>query len=246
VELILDAPNWIILLCVLAGAVYAASLYTKDRLNRYFDRWVIISLAALRFCAVTLIALFLARPLIKTVEQEVEKPVVVIAQDNSASLAMGPDSARYRSEYARELRALAARLGESYDVQTYTFGEHLTPGLDTLDFSEKTTDYSTLLDELYTTYSNRNLGAVVVASDGRYNRGVNPVYSFQKLNAPVYTIALGDTAAQRDVQIAEVAHNRLAYLGNRFPVEIRVDGLEVEGESATVSILRKGQELFRQ
>lgn len=243
-ELILDAPNWILALCVLAGVTYAAALYTKDRLNRHFSRGVIFGLSALRFSAVTLIALFLARPLIKTVEQDVEKPVVVIAQDNSSSLALGPDSARYRASYANELRTFAASLAEDYDVQTYTFGEHLSPGLDTLDFSEKTTDYTALLDELYATYSNRNLGAVVVASDGRYNRGVNPVYSFQKLNAPVYTIALGDTAARRDVQIAEVAHNRLAYLGNRFPVEVRVEGFEVPGESATVTIARKGQALY--
>lgn len=245
-ELILEAPNWLLALCVLAGAVYSAALYTRDRLNRHFDRWVIIGLAALRFSAVSLIAFFLLRPLLKTTEREVEKPIVVIAQDNSESLVVGGDSSAYRSTYAQELQAFSESLGEDYDVRTYRFGSRTSAGIDSLDFSEKTTDYSTLLDELYTTFSNRNLGAVVVGSDGLYNRGTDPVYAFQKLNAPVFTIALGDTTPRRDVRIAEVVHNRLAYLGNQFPVEIRVEGREVDGEQALVTISRKGQTLYSQ
>ena len=201
-------------------------------------------MATLRFAAVSLIALFLTRPLLKTTEQHIEKPVVVIAQDNSESLALGPDSAYYRGAYTDELKALAASLEETCEVHTLTFGAHISGGLDSLDFSEKSTDYGALLEELYTTYSNRNLGAVVVASDGRYNRGINPVYGFQKLNAPVFTIALGDTSARKDLRIAKVAHNRLAYLGNRFPVEVRVEALQVAGQNATVSISRKGEVLY--
>lgn len=243
-ELILDAPGWLIALCILAGVVYATALYLKDKLNRHFHTGVILGLASLRFVAVSLIALFLLRPLLKTTEQHIEKPVVVIAQDNSESLALGPDSAYYRGEYNEQLKALALSLEETCEVHTLTFGAHITGGLDSLDFSEKSTDYGALLEELHTTYSNRNLGAVVIASDGRYNRGINPIYGFQKLNAPVFTIALGDTSARRDIRVAQVAHNRLAYLGNRFPVEMRIEGLQLSGETATVNLSRKGEVLF--
>ncbi len=38
-----------------------------------------------------------------------------------------------------------------------------------------------------------NLGAVVLAGDGIYNQGVEPLFAASGLSVPIYTIALGDT-----------------------------------------------------
>jgi hypothetical protein len=246
VSIVTQAPAWFILLCILAGAIYAAALYFRDRFNRTYG-WKLASLLGLlRFLCVTFLALFLLKPLVKTSERTVEKPVVVIAQDNSESIITGKDSAYYKTTYLQQLKDLAASLSAEYDVQFLSFGASVQEGIDSVNYSEQYTDYSSLLNELHTRYSGRNLGAIVLATDGIYNKGANPVYSYQKLNVPVFTIALGDTTVYRDILLSEVTVNRLAYLGNQFPVQIIVEGRKAAGAASNLTVTRNGNTLFSQ
>ncbi len=245
-SIVTQAPAWLILFCLLAGIVYAGALYFRDRFNRTYGTPLATLLGILRFSCVTLLCLFLLKPLIKTIERNVEKPIVIIAQDNSQSLVVGADSNYYNNDYKTQLSQLASSFGEDYDVRTFTFGEQVREGIDSLQFDEQLTDYSRFLEEVYTRFSGRNLGAVIMASDGLYNKGSNPVHSYKKLNVPVYTIALGDTTIHKDALIANVAANRLAYLGNRFPMEITIEGRKSIGETVALTIARKGTVLFSQ
>ncbi|MFN0030669.1 MAG: hypothetical protein ACKVOR_00770 [Flavobacteriales bacterium] len=243
-SIVTEAPIWLIALCLAAGLIYAGALYFRDRFNRTYGSFLASVLGVIRFVCVSLLAFFLLKPLIKSVSNDVEKPIIVIAQDNSESLVVGKDSSYYKGEYQQQLSALIQQFGENYELRTYNFGSGVNEGIDSLLFNEKQTDFSKLLDEAYNKFSGRNLGAIIVASDGLYNKGSNPIYSYQKLNAPVFTIALGDTTVHRDVLLSDVAVNRLAYLGNKFPMRITVEGRKAQGESATLSVSRKGQNLF--
>jgi hypothetical protein len=245
-SIITQAPAWLMMFCLLAGIVYAGALYFRDRFNRTYGTPLATALGVLRFACVTLLSLFLLKPLIKTIDRTVEKPIVVIAQDNSQSLVVGADSNYYNNEYKNQLAELAASFGEDYDVRTFIFGERVHEGIDSLSYDEQLTDYSDFLEEIYTRFSGRNLGAIIMASDGLYNKGSNPVHSYKKLNVPVYTIALGDTTIHKDALIANVAANRLAYLGNRFPMEIMVEGRKAAGEVVTLTVSRKGNNLYSQ
>lgn len=245
-SIITDAPGWLIALCLFSGIVYAGALYFRDRFNRTYGSALASVLGILRFISVSLIALFLLKPLIKSISRDLEKPIIVIAQDNSESLVIGKDSTYYKTEYLKQIQNLTVQFGEEYEIHTYNFGNGVKDGIDSIAFDQKLTDFSSLLDEVYTRYSGRNLGAIVLASDGLYNKGSNPVYSYKKLNVPVFTIALGDTTVHKDVLISEVAANRLAYLGNKFPVEITVEGRKAGGENAMLTVSRKGNTLYSQ
>jgi hypothetical protein len=245
-SIITQAPSWLMLFCLMAGVIYAGALYFRDRFNRTYGTPLATLLGVLRFACISLLCLFLLKPLIKTIEREVEKPIIVIAQDNSSSLCVGTDSSLYRGAYLEQLKQLAASFGSDYDVRTFTFGDGVHEGLDSVSYTDEYTDYSQLLEEINTRFSGRNLGALIVASDGLYNRGSNPVYAYEKMNAPIFTIALGDTTVHKDALIADVAVNRLAYLGNRFPLEITIEGRKASGESATVTVTRKGTTVFTQ
>ena len=245
-SIVTQAPSWLILFCLLAGVVYAGALYFRDRFNRTYGTPLATLLGILRFSCVTLLCLFLLKPLIKTIERNVEKPIVIIAQDNSQSLVVGADSSYYNNDYKTQLSQLATSFGEDYDVRTFTFGERVREGIDSIQYDEQLTDYSDFLEEIYTRFSGRNIGAVIMASDGLYNKGSNPVHSYKKLNVPIYTVALGDTTIHKDALIANVAANRLAYLGNRFPMEITVEGRKSTGETVALTVARKGTVLFSQ
>jgi hypothetical protein len=203
-----------------------------------------LALGFFRFIVVFLLAFFLLKPLLRSVDRDVQKPIVVIAQDDSKSLVVGKDSTYYRGAYQEQLKQLQLSLEGDYEVRSYRFGDHVENGIDSLKFRDQLTDFSLMMDEINTRYSGRNLGAVIIASDGLYNKGSNPVYAYKKLNVPVYTIALGDTTVNRDVLIAEVAANRLAYLGNKFPVQILTEARKAPGENATVTVSRNGQVLY--
>ncbi|MFY8138394.1 MAG: hypothetical protein ACOVMR_09810 [Flavobacteriales bacterium] len=244
--IITDAPSWLILACILMGAVYAGALYFRDRFNRTYGSRLAGLLAAMRFGVVTLIAFFLLKPLIKTIQREVEKPIIIIAQDNSQSLSLVKDSAMYKTTYLDQLKSLKDALGEDYDVRSYSFGDQIREGLDSISLQEKETNFSGLLEEINTKFAGRNLGALIIGSDGIYNKGSNPIYAYNKLNAPVYTVALGDTTVRKDALIAEVAANRLAYLNNKFPISVSVEGRKCAGETVQLTVSHKGNTVFSQ
>ncbi|MFM7233075.1 MAG: hypothetical protein ACKOZM_00705 [Flavobacteriales bacterium] len=245
-SIVTQAPGWLLVFCLLAGVVYAGALYFRDRFNRTYGTPLATLLGVVRFLCISLLALFLLKPLIKIIQRSVEKPIIVIAQDNTESLVVGKDSSYYLNEYRNQLNEFVTAFGEDYDVRTFTFGQTVHEGIDSLNYEEQLTDYSGFLEDIYTRFSGRNLGAVVIASDGLYNKGTSPVYSYKKLNVPVYTIALGDTTVHKDALIANVAANRLAYLGNRFPMEITVEGRKAAGETVTLTVSRKGNTLHTQ
>lgn len=200
-------------------------------------------MAALRFFTVTFIAVLLLSPLLKTNFREVEKPVLIIAHDNSESIVAGKDSVFYKNEYAENFSELTNRLREKYDVKFYVFGNEVKE-TGKIDYSEKQTDISAVFSQINNLYSNRNVGAIILATDGLFNKGSNPLYSKNKSLSPIYAIALGDTSLRKDVILSRVNHNRFAYLGNRFPLEIVAEARQFKGSEITVTIMWDSVKVF--
>ena len=98
--------------------------------------------------------------------------------------------------YRQDLQNLGAELEAEYDLVQYSFGQDVREGIDST-FEDKVSNLAAMLNTVYDLYSNQNLGAVILASDGIYNQGSNPIYSSTKLAAPIYTVALGDTVPKR-------------------------------------------------
>ncbi|MGZ4034464.1 MAG: hypothetical protein ACXVP4_06330, partial [Bacteroidia bacterium] len=67
-----------------------------------------------------------------------------------------------------------------------------------------------------------------------------------KIKIPVYAIALGDTTVKKDIILAKVDHNRIAYLGNEFPMEIVVNAKELKGKTSTLTVTKGDAVLFTQ
>ena len=81
-----------------------------------------------------------------------------------------------------------------------------------------------------------NVVANIIASDGIYNSGSNPLYSNYPFNAPLYTLCLGDTITKKDLELTSVSYNEIAYLGNSFPISTTVLSQYSKGERLEVSI----------
>ncbi len=223
-------PVWFIILCFALGGLYAAVLYYSDRTTA---RYIKAGMAALRFVAVTVLAVLLLSPFLRTRNTQTFKPIVAIVHDNSESmrLALGADT----TEYRKQTQALAYKLRNKYEVVVYAAGDLLKTGMD-YSFSNKSTNLSSAFEELNGIYYNRNLGSVVLLSDGIYNRGINPVYSTQNAAYSIYTVALGDTSVQRDQKLANAFYNKIAYLNDRFGLRVDVEANNLSGKNVKLSV----------
>lgn len=247
-SLLTEYPLWLLLFVILLGVGYALFLYHRNN-NVIFDKKPKIIMAVLRGLSMSLIAFLLLAPMLKFVIKKSDKPIIFLAIDNSESIRLSKDSAFYKGDYQKQVNELIASLGNKYDVKTYLVGDEPKLMGDNeslnINLSDKSTDLSSVFDQIGTLYSNQNIGAVVLLSDGIYNTGASPYYKVEKANFPVYTVGLGSTELTTDLFFAGIDHNRQALKGNFFPVELKVAANKLSGNQAVLTVTEGTDEIFR-
>ena len=227
-------PSWYLILCVLAGLAAAIFLYHRDK--SFVDQPLSLryTMAFLRGLVVTLLASLLLAPLLKFIQSRSEPPIIIIAQDQSTSVNNSlskTDSAGYM----QSLLNLASGLEENYIVHRVGFGEEVET-VDSWTLNDQASDLGELMTFIQEQYRGQNIGAIVVASDGAINRGKNPLYVPLAQSTPVYTVALGDTIRKTDLQIRDVLHNSIAYLGDKFAIQVDVSAVRLGGANTALEI----------
>jgi len=234
---------WMLVFCPLAGFIYAWILYRKETTFSGTGKWVTILMASLRFLAVTVLSVLLLSPLIKTLFTQIERPLIIFLQDQSQSILAVPDSVSVKKDYPVSIEDLKNELEKDFDVRMFRMGDEVKEGIN-FNFTATASDLSDPVTELRSRFAGRNLGAVIVSSDGIFNKGANPLYTYQDLKVPVYTIGMGDTTVRKDLLISKVTHNKTAFSGNTFPVEITLDARQCAGSQVVLSITKGGKEVF--
>lgn len=227
-------PAWYFLLCIALGVLFALILYYRDRRWQEQHQALPWLLGILRAVAITGISALLLAPLLRFITTDTQAPIVVVAQDVSESVT-AELTGEALTNYQKALANLSQQLGENYELVELSFGEEVREGIDS-SFNDKYSNLSEALQYIQDAYSDQNLGAIVLASDGIYNQGSNPIYSNTQLNAPIYTIALGDTLPKRDLILKRVAFNKIAYLGDRFAVQIDVAAQNSRGQTTNLVV----------
>ena len=231
-----EYPTWFFVLCALAGLAVSLLLYYRERNFREQPRSLVWGMGVLRFLGYSLLASLLLSPLLQYLERDEQAPVVVLAQDVSESVGLEMDTTAYQANWT----AMRDALAEKYQVVEYQFGQRVRTD-DALSFGDKRTNLDAVLTEISDVYGTQNLGAVVLATDGIYNEGTNPAYRDLQLKAPVYTVGLGDTTQRRDLLVRRVFHNKIAYLGDRFSIQIDVAARGASGSRTTLTVSRVGE-----
>ena len=229
----LSYPTWFVILCPLVGFLYAFFLYQKKK-SAFPSTLLYWLVFAFRFFTTTVLTFLLLSPILKYLKHKEEKPGIVFIQDNSGSEKFAfrkIDSVAYRKSVIQLLNDLR----EEYNVKEYTIGDNLK---DTLRFqyNETATDISSALETVYTSLENENIGAVILASDGIYNKGVSPLHVSYPFKGTMYTVGLGDTTIQRDAFIARVFANRVVYLGDPFAIRTDAAAFSCTGSVVTVTV----------
>ncbi|TAF43837.1 MAG: hypothetical protein EAZ51_04180 [Sphingobacteriales bacterium] len=233
-------PAWWLLLCLLVGLLYAVFLYKISELK---SKPLQVFLFGFRWVFISLLCVLLLNPLIGQVHKRVEKPIIIIAQDNSTSIPLSAAKNFNKPQYETALRQLQASLASMYQVKVYHFGDKVNDGFD-FNYTAQQTNFSQLFETIKTDYEAKNIGAIIVASDGIINQGANPSDEGIMPKSPVYTIALGDTIAKKDVLIADVKYNPLVYLGNQHQIIVSVAAKQAKGKSTLLNVLSSDGQKF--
>ncbi len=223
------------LLCVLIGLLPAALVYFKDRRKNIPIRWLP---ALLRFLTCFLTAALLLAPAFPSTKTEEEKPLLLWLQDNSSSMrrALGKDTAAYKEKVNR----LEDRWKQDYTVVPLSFGADL--GKDsTWKFDKRSTNIARALQTATEQYQDQNIGAVIIATDGIYNEGLDPLYAPLGTAVPVFSIGLGDSTQPKDISIARVYANKTVALNSSFEIVADIRAEKLTGTQTNVSIMHNGK-----
>ena len=232
-------PIWMIAVSLLAGLAAASVLYFHNK-KQHYGKALNAILFVLRTFLVGLVVLLLFNPLIRQKFSSVETPTIILAHDNSSSIALCKDSAFYKNEYLTQFEQFRKDLNADFNVDEYLFGEEVRD-FDQIDFSDQLTDLSSLLKTMDRRYYKRNVGAVLLFSDGIYNRGFEPELVAEKFPFPVHTVVLGDTVSYPDLAIRNVHYNKVVSLGATFPVRVTMAARDMAGSKAQLAVKINGR-----
>lgn len=228
------SPVWI-LLPLVSSILYSYWFYSS---KPDFPRLIKIILSIIRGLLVFIIGVLILDPSLRWLKEEEEKPILLFLQDNSESILLSSKKEFYKGIYKENINHFLKDLKNNFEVRSYSFGSGVS---DTLPFSfrETVTDLSPALQKIKDQFEGRNIGALVLATDGIFNRGDKPESELIKFHVPIFTLGLGDSASQKDVQLNQVDYNEVVFAGDSFPIQASVSAHNFAGKEITL-VLKKG------
>lgn len=199
----------------------------------------------LRVLVLGILVLLLINPYVRHRSSVVEQPLVVLAHDNSASVVLGKDSAFYKTDYQDRFNTFREALSRDFQVHEYLFGQEVRD-FDALDFSDQLTDLSAMMRSVERRYYKRNVGAVLLFTDGIHNRGLDPALLADKMAFPVHCVVLGDTLTHPDLAVKDVHYNKKVSLGATFPLRVMAGAVDCAGQKAMLTVSVDGRAVARQ
>lgn len=237
-EVILESSPWFVILCVLVGVAYGFLLYTSKHPWNKKINWFLF---AIRSVVVFLLAFFLLGPIVKQVDNQYEKPVFVVLQDDSRSIPEAVDSSSLRAlgQNVREIK-------DQLEAQGYDVRQNDLEGQQVKDvrYNAASSDITAALRRIGSRYEGNNVAGVLLVSDGIYNGGVSPLYA--SYNFPITTLGVGDTSQRIDLSVKNLTYNKIVYQGNKFPVRVEVLVNGLPDQPVAVSLSQHGEVLERQ
>lgn len=216
---------------VAAGLLCALLLYRKSGGGRLLN----ILLSTLRTLSTAIVVLLLFNPFIKTTETFVEQPTIVLLYDNSSSMALNS----FSNDYKPMVDILRKGIPPGFKLDEYCFGETLSD-YDSLSLSERTTDIGNALKSIEKQYTNRNIGSVVLVSDGINNFGESVGNTLSRFPFRVHTLLCGDTTDYADLSIKKIYFNRSVATNTVFKTTVAVTAHNCKGREAVIKVIENG------
>ena len=113
----------------------------------------------------------------------------MIALDNSASVSQAIDSVELRDKLSTVQELADDLSGKGFEVVITTIDGTVLNSASDLSFDSQSTNLNEILKSIQSDYEGRNLGGVLLVSDGIYNQGLSPTFS--PYNFEITTLGTG-------------------------------------------------------
>jgi hypothetical protein len=236
---------WWILPIIFISAVLSILFYRNENWIKSKSKYLKYTFLILRTSSFSLIGILLLGLLLEQTHFETEKPVILTLVDRSSSMNNYKESAGLEKQIEAYQTKLNEKLGGRFELQTWDFGKNLQ--VSNKGFTDDQTNMELPFEQAANQFLNRNLGAIVLISDGNYNTGGHPMYNAENLPlTAVYSLAVGDTALKKDLILANIAYNDLAFLNNNFNLEVDLEAQRFPGENIQVNLYEDGKKVATQ
>lgn len=227
---------WAVVAVALSLLLYRKRSWIKDISN--FKRFLLIGLRSL---GLFLLGVLLLGILIKGIDSEIDQPLIITIVDDSESMLNYSDSADVKNETKAFLKSANSSFDTKYNHSIFTLDD-LLENIDSLSFVQSETNLGKVLNKVYDNYYGRNIGAIVLLSDGNFNAGSTPLLVAEKFKkTPIYTLSVGDTIQKVDHLVKNITANEIAFLDNQFPVEISIEGNKTANEQFELQLKEDGK-----
>jgi hypothetical protein len=238
-RIILESAPEFLLVCLLAGLGYAAIQYFKT--SHPWSKGMNTLLFTIRAVLAFFLSFLLLGPIIKQIENLYEKPAFIILHDNSTSISEVTDSLARDSLHRKLTETREMLENNGYESAIQSFSDEHEPSF---QYTASSSDVHSALKRIENQFEGKNVAGVILVSDGIYNAGLSPLYS--NYNFPVHTIGVGDTTVRADISLKNIAYNKIAYQGNKFPLRAEVLVKNIESSGITATLLKRGKVVERQ
>jgi hypothetical protein len=220
-----------ILIIILIGTSFFVYKYTIPKVSNTL-RYILISIRTLIF---VLILLLIFEPAYTIIHKEKMQSGIYLFVDNSNSLAVKDSSQR-----VKQIKNLVNSLSKinPENVKILLFGakiDSLTPdNLSGINLSETRTNFSKIIEKMNS--NNNHINSAVIVSDGIITDGADPSYEAEKLQVPLFTVAIGDSTQKNDISVYNIVSNQIIYAGKQTQIEVLIKNLGFGGKTSNVTL----------
>lgn len=208
-------------------------------------------LVALRLAAAACVFFLVLMPEIELRAVSKVRSRVALMLDASRSMGLATPAGRTRSELVSDHLASNAaeltRLAETALLETSLFGERVrsVDGVpDLVPSTDRKTDLASALAELGVQSAGRDLGAVVLYSDGIDTEGLS-LEAAQRLGsglgAPVYAVGFPADSSAADLAIRRIVADDFAFVHNSVSVDVEIEQRGLSLSQVVATLKRDGQ-----
>ncbi len=165
---------------------------------------------------------------------------ITLLIDRSKSMSFQDRSSK-REETVKSILAnpILKELRANFQVEPFIFSDEIKPLKDLRSIppaSGSSTDLSTAFGSLLKDPRGAP-DAVILLSDGAVNQGDSPTEAARILDAPVFTIAVGDSLAVPDLVVSDILAPEATYVGEPLSLDVTLRATGVKGAATVVKVV---------
>ncbi len=222
------------LILVVAVLYYRITIPVVSRAKRYF-------LLSLRLSILLLLVLLMFSPVLNLGFSTVDKPVNYFFIDRSASMKFDDGTKREEAVNSFLNDLMASPVGSGAVVHSFSSGVDTALIRSSKDLPKpegNLTNYESIFKFLKSTGSKNY--TITVVSDGVITDGNDPMLVAEKTGMPVFTVAVGDSTARKDISIDNVSYNEFVNKGSSTPVSPTINIAGFPGSEVKVELISDG------